>query len=74
MIEHLSSFLVFEDEPPPSLIDFVCRRRAEIIADPGWIEVRFSLDEVSTEIRRAGLDLDPGYLSWLGIVVRFVYE
>jgi hypothetical protein len=74
MIEHLSSFLVFEDEPPPSLIDFVCRRRAEIIADPGWIEVRFSLDEVSTEIRRAGLDLDPGYMSWLGIVMRFVYE
>jgi len=74
MIEHLSSFLVFEDETPASLTEFVCRRRAEIVADPGWIEVRFSLDEVSTEIRRAGLDLDPGYLSWLGIVMRFVYE
>jgi len=74
MIEHLSSFLVFEDEPPASLLEFVCRRRAEIVADPGWIEVRFSLDEVSTEIRRAGLDLDPGYMSWLGIVMRFVYE
>ncbi|HVI70094.1 MAG TPA: hypothetical protein VM656_01235, partial [Pyrinomonadaceae bacterium] len=74
MIEHLSSFLVFDDEPPASLLEFVCRRRAEIVADPGWIEVRFSLDEVSTEIRRAGLDLDPGYISWLGIVMRFVYE
>jgi hypothetical protein len=74
MIEHLSSFLVFEDEPPASLVEFVCRRRAEIVADPGWIEARFSLDEVSTEIRRAGLDLDPGYMSWLGIVMRFVYE
>jgi len=74
MIDHLSSFLVFDDEPPASLVDFVCRRRAEIVADPGWIEVRFSLDEVSTEIRRAGLDLDPGYMSWLGIVMRFVYE
>ena len=74
MIEHLSSFLVFDDEPPASLTEFVCRRRAEIVADPGWIEVRFSLDEVSTEIRRAGLDLDPGYMSWLGIVMRFVYE
>jgi len=74
MIEHLSSFLVFEDEPPASLVEFVCRRRAEIVADPGWIEVRFSVDEVSTEIRRAGLDLDPGYMSWLGIVMRFVYE
>jgi hypothetical protein len=24
--------------------------------------------------RRAGLDLDPGYVPWLGVVVRFVYE
>ncbi len=52
---------------------FVCRRQAEIVADPGWIEVHFSLDEVSTEIRRVGLDLDPGWLPWLGVVLRFVY-
>jgi hypothetical protein len=55
------------------LIDFVCRRRAQIFADPGWIEVHFSLDFVSTEIRRAALDLDPGWVPWLGVVVRFVY-
>src|SRR6185503_19828793 len=40
MIDHLSSFLVFDDEPPASLTEFVCRRRAEIVVDPGWIEVR----------------------------------
>lgn len=56
-----------------SLLAFVCERRAEIIADPGWIEVRFSLDKLATEIRRAGLDLDPGYVNWLGVVVKFVY-
>jgi hypothetical protein len=56
-----------------ALIDFVCRRRAQIFADPGWIEVHFSLDFVSTEIRRAALDLDPGWVPWLGVVVRFVY-
>ena len=61
------------DLSDPSLIDFVCRRRAQIFADPGWIEVHFSLDFVSTEIRRAALDLDPGWVSWLGVVVRFVY-
>jgi hypothetical protein len=55
-------------------IPFVCYRHAVIEADPGWIEVRFALDEVSTEIRRAGLDLDPGYVSWLGLVLKFVYE
>lgn len=55
------------------VLAWVCRRKAEIVADPGWIEVHLSLDEVSTEIRRAGLDLDPGYLPWLGIVIKFVY-
>jgi hypothetical protein len=51
----------------------VCRRRAVVEADPGWIDVRLELDEVSLDVRRAGLDLDPGYLHWLGCVVRFRY-
>lgn len=61
-------------EPAQTLLDLVCARRAEVVADPGWLELRLSLDEVSTEIRRAGLDLDPGYVPWLGVVVKFVYE
>ena len=60
--------------PADSLREFVCARRAEIIADPGWIEAHFSLDDVSTELRRAALDLDPGHVPWLGVVVKFVYE
>lgn len=56
------------------LIEFVCARRAAIVADPGWIEARFSLSDVSTDLRRTGLDLDPGYVPWLGVVVKFVYE
>jgi hypothetical protein len=60
-----------EEKPP---IAFVCHRAAEIVADPGWIEVRLSLNDVSTAIRRTGLDLDPGHVPWLGVVVRFVYE
>jgi len=42
-------------------------------AAPGWIDVLLDLDELSVEVRRAGLDLDPGYLPWLGCVVRFRY-
>jgi hypothetical protein len=57
-----------------AVLPFVCAREAEIVADPGWIEARFSLDAVSTDLRRAALDLDPGYLAWLGAVVKFVYE
>jgi|CXWL01.1.fsa_nt_gi hypothetical protein len=62
-----------EPEATPELLARVTRRRARIVADPGWIEAHFSLDDVSVELRRAGLDLDPGFLPWLGAVVRFVY-
>jgi hypothetical protein len=65
-------------EPAPdrgdsALLLSVCRRHAVINADPGWIDVDLRLDEVSVDVRRAGLDLDPGYLPWLGCVVRFRY-
>jgi len=56
------------------LLDWVCRRRARVLADPGWIELYFRLDAVATEIRRAGLDLDPGFVPWLGVVLKFHYE
>jgi hypothetical protein len=56
-----------------ALVERVCRRRAEILADPGWFEVRLSLADVAVELRRARLDLDPGYLPFLGAIVRFVY-
>jgi hypothetical protein len=52
----------------------VCRRDATVSADPGWIELRLRLDQVSVDVRRAGLDLDPDWVPWLGAVVRFVYE
>jgi hypothetical protein len=60
-------------DPEPALLDLVCRRSAEIVADPGWLEAHLSLDDVRTDIRAAGLDLDPGWVPWLGLVVRFVY-
>ena len=59
--------------PPGELLDLVCRRRGELVFDPGWIELCLPADEVSVELRRAGLDLDPGWLPWLGAVVRFAY-
>jgi hypothetical protein len=77
--ETISSFAARIDAALEELLErkhsvpFVCEREAEIAADPGWIEVRLPLSEVSTAIRRVGLDLDPGYVPWLGVVVRFVY-
>jgi hypothetical protein len=51
----------------------VCHRNAVIEAEPGWIDVRLSLDDVDLDVRRAGLDLDPDFLPWLGCVVRYRY-
>lgn len=56
-----------------ALLLHLTSRRAEIIATPAWIELRFHAAEVSTDVRRAGLDLDLGWLPWLGAVVRFSY-
>jgi hypothetical protein len=72
VLERLRTLLNW-DASDAALLAFVCERRAEIVADSGWIEAHFSLNAVATEIRRAGLDLDPGYVSWLGVVVKFVY-
>jgi hypothetical protein len=65
---------LLEREADEELVAAVCARRAEIVADPGWIEVHLQTDELDVDVRRAGLDLDPGWLPWLGVVVRFVYE
>lgn len=65
---------LLEREPAEDLVAAVCARRAEIVAEPGWIEVRLDTAELDIDVRRAGLDLDPGWLPWLGVVVRFVYE
>ena len=52
----------------------LARREATIVQEPGWVEVCLRSDEVDLEVRRAGLDRDPGWVWWLGQVVRFRYE
>jgi hypothetical protein len=53
--------------------EHVLRRRATLWAEPGWLEAEFSVDEVDLDTRRTGLDIDPGWLPWLGTVVKFRY-
>jgi hypothetical protein len=62
-----------DEEPARAVLLEACRRDAELLADPAWIEVRLALEAVDVGVRRAGLDLDPGWLPWLGCVVRFTY-
>lgn len=50
------------------------RRPARIALTPTHADVWFELNRVDLRIRRAGLDIDPGWVPWLGRVVTFHYE
>lgn len=53
---------------------------AEVVVRPGritatrtHIDVFFDLAQADIRVRRAGLDIDPGWVAWLGRVVHFHY-
>ena len=56
------------------LVRRIARRDAIIDRESGWIEMTLRLSDVDVDVRRAGLDIDPGWVPWLGHVVRFRYE
>ncbi|MFB7051944.1 hypothetical protein ACWF95_07180 [Streptomyces vinaceus] len=58
---------------PFGAVAAVARRPGRITAETGWIEVELALADTDLAVRRAGLDLDPGWLGWLGAVVRYRY-
>lgn len=48
-------------------------RPGRIVVTPLHLDVFFESGTVDLRIRRAGLDLDPGWVAWLGRVLRFHY-
>lgn len=54
-------------------VERLLHRRGTIVAERGWIDVEMPISEVDIDIRRAGLDIDPGWIGWLGSVVKFRY-
>lgn len=54
------------------LYSLVCRA-ATMRVTATHVDVRLPIDAVDMRIRRAGLDLDPGWVAWLGRVLRFHY-
>jgi hypothetical protein len=62
------------DEDPGVAVAEIVDRTGRIECEQGWIDVYLALADVDIDIRRAGLDLDPGWVPWLGSVVRFRYE
>jgi hypothetical protein len=50
------------------------RRPGHITATRTHLDVAFALRQADVRIRKVGLDLDPGWVPWLGRVVRFHYR
>jgi hypothetical protein len=49
-------------------------RPARLCATASHIDLHLRLRDVDLAVRRQGLDLDPGWLPWLGRVLRFHYD
>jgi hypothetical protein len=74
----VTAWLLEPGQGPPGpraaeLVGQMVRRPGSVLARPGWIEVRLPAEQVDLQVRRAGLDLDPGWVPWLGAVVRYRY-
>ncbi|WP_332739570.1 hypothetical protein [Hydrogenophaga sp.] len=52
----------------------VCRRPARLRWSATHLDVQLDLGQADIRVRRQGLDLDPGWLPWLGRVVTFNYQ
>lgn len=50
------------------------RRRGRILASRAHLDICFSLNQADLRIRRQALDVDPGWIPWLGRVIRFHYD
>jgi hypothetical protein len=60
-------------DPPQAVVTRLARRSGTVRYSPGWIEFELRLSDVDLDVRRAGLDLDPGFVAWLGTVVVIRY-
>jgi hypothetical protein len=50
------------------------RRPARVQISRTHIDVRFDLSQLDVRLRRVALDVDPGWVPWLGKVVRFTFD
>lgn len=52
----------------------VVRKRGTVSYACPQLDIRLLLHGVDLRIRRLGLDVDPSWVAWLGLIVRFHYE
>ena len=49
-------------------------RHGVVVATATHVDVTFPGEVIDLRLRRAGLDLDPGWVPWLGRVVAYHYD
>lgn len=54
-------------------LETIVEREAFVTFTPTHIDVFFRLSQADIRVRRAGLDVDPGWVGWLGRVVSYHY-
>jgi hypothetical protein len=52
----------------------IARRRGRVIATATRVDAVFPLADADLRLRRAGIDVDPGWLPWLGWSLHFRFE
>ena len=50
------------------------RQPGKVATTPAWVDFVFDQTQADIRVRKAGIDIDPGWIPWLGKVVRFHYE
>jgi hypothetical protein len=58
----------------PSKVSYLLQRRGRLYATATHVDLVLPLDGTSIAVRRAGLDLDPGWRADFGRVIQFHYE
>ena len=49
------------------------RRPGRVYASETHLDIAFDLSQLDVRVRRAALDVDPGWIPWLGRVIQFTY-
>lgn len=74
-VGHLRARLALSEDPPLSaLLDRICGKAGRLLRTRTHLDLYLPLDSADADLRRAGLDLDPGWVPALGCVVSFHYE
>jgi hypothetical protein len=51
----------------------LCALPALVLATPSHLDIHYRMRDLRLDVRRVALDVDPGWLPWLGRVARFHY-